>query len=91
MEIEHDPLKNLANIRERKISFNIMADFEWDSAITWEDRRKNYGELRFCALGLIGKRLHSAVFTYRENVLRIISLRKANKREQRRYKNGKEK
>lgn len=46
-----------------------------------EDRRKQYGERRFRALGPIGDRLHVVVFTARGANLRIISLRKANARE----------
>jgi uncharacterized DUF497 family protein len=40
---------------------------------------------RFIALGTIGERLFSMMFTVRGDVLRIISLRKANKREVRKY------
>jgi len=39
-------------------------------------------EERFIALGLIGERLHSLVFTVRGNAVRVISLRKANRREE---------
>ncbi len=49
------------------------------------DDREAYGELRFRAYGLIGGRLHMLVFTMRGNHLRAISLRKANKKEARRY------
>ena len=50
-----------------------------------EDFRKEYGERRFQALGLIGDRLHMMVFTPRANKAHVISLRKANKREVKRY------
>jgi uncharacterized DUF497 family protein len=46
-----------------------------------EDLRKDYGERRFQALGLIGDRLHMMVFTPRANKAHVISLRKPNKRE----------
>jgi uncharacterized DUF497 family protein len=49
------------------------------------DLRYAYGESRFQALGLIGGRLHMLVFTMRGDVLRVISLRKANPREVRRH------
>ena len=50
-----------------------------------EDLRKDYGERRFQALGLIGDRLHLMVFTPRANKAHVISLRRANKREVKRY------
>jgi len=50
-----------------------------------EDLRKDYGERRFQALGLIGNRLHVMVFTPWANKAHVISLRKANKREVKRY------
>lgn len=49
------------------------------------DRRKDYGELRFQALGFIEERLHMLVFTPRGADTHVISLRKANKREVNRY------
>lgn len=44
-----------------------------------------YGEARFIVLGYIVDRLYSMVFTVRGDMLRVISLRKANKREVKRY------
>ncbi len=85
MEIEFDPEKNDRNVRERGISFEQARDFEWDGALVWRDTRRDYSEERFIALGLIGERLHSLVFTARGDAVRIISLRKANRREELRY------
>jgi len=59
--------------------------FDWAGALILEDTRENYGERRFQALGLIGARLHMLVFTPRPDSVRIISLRKANRREVSRY------
>ena len=50
-----------------------------------EDLRRDYGERRFQALGLIGDRLHRMVFTPRADKAHVISLRNANKREVKRY------
>ena len=58
---------------------------DWATALIWEDKRKNYGEQRYCVLGFIRDRLHSVVFTPRGGKPRVISLRKANKREVKRY------
>jgi len=52
-----------------------------------EDVRNDYQEVRFQAIGFIGDRLHVLVFTPRGKVTRVISLRKANRREERHYAN----
>jgi len=83
--ITYDPDKNERNIRERGIPFDRAADFEWSSALAVEDKRKDYGEPRFQALGFIEERLHMLVFTPRGADTHVISLRKANKREVNRY------
>ena len=59
----------------------IEEGFDLATAKIWIDTRNDYGEERFIALGTIGERLFSLVFTVRGDALRIISLRKANKRE----------
>ncbi|MBU3694339.1 MAG: BrnT family toxin [Rhodocyclaceae bacterium] len=42
---------------------------------------RSYGELRIVAFGLMHGRLHMVCFTFIEGGIRVISLRKANKRE----------
>ena len=83
--ISFDPAKNERNIASRGISFLVAELFEWDTALIVEDLRKGYGETRFQALGLIAGRLHAMVFTPRAGKVHVISLRKANRREMRRY------
>ncbi|WLE96580.1 MAG: BrnT family toxin [Candidatus Electrothrix communis] len=85
MKIEYDPNKNRRNITKHGISFDLAERFEWDTALIWEDTRYNYGETRFCALGYIEIRMYHLVFTYRDDTVRVISLRKANKREIKHY------
>ncbi|MGD0959999.1 MAG: BrnT family toxin [Methylomonas sp.] len=85
MKIEFDPDKNDKNIRERGISFELAADFDLTTAFIWTDTRKDYGETRYIALGYISKRLFSLAFTVRGDVMKIISMRKANQREVRGY------
>jgi uncharacterized DUF497 family protein len=84
-DISFDPTKDERNIAERGISFSAAEDFEWSTALIAEDLRKDYGERRFQALGLIAGRLHAVVFTPRVGKVHVISLRKANGREVRRY------
>jgi len=84
-DISFDPAKNERNIASRGISFEVAEQFEWDTALIAEDLRKEYGERRFQAVGLIAGRLHAMVFTPRGGTVHVISLRKANRREMRRY------
>jgi uncharacterized DUF497 family protein len=67
------------------IDFTAAYRFEWDTARIDPDTRRDYGEQRFVALGRIGLRVHVLVFTPRGEVVRVISLRKANRREIRHY------
>ena len=53
--------------------------------MTWPDQRHEYGEYREIGLGYIGDRLFTVVFVDRGEERRIISLRKANRREEKIY------
>ncbi len=87
IKYEWNETKRAATLTERGIDFADMARFDWDSALVVTDDRKDYGEPRLRALGLIDGRLHAVVVTPRGDTLRIISLRKANKREQKLWEN----
>ena len=80
-----DVAKNKANIAKHGVSLALAADLEWESALIWEDQRRDYGETRMACIGYIGLRLHYVAFVERTDGLRIISLRKANSREVMRY------
>jgi hypothetical protein len=81
VEISFDPSKNDQNLSERQLSFTRVIDFDWGSALVKEDVRKNYPERRFIAIGYLDKRLHVLCFAETELGIRVISFRKANKRE----------
>ena len=83
--MDKDPWKERRNVVERGLSLDLAEQLDWATALIWEDRRKDYGERRYCVLGFIDDRLHSVVFTPRNGKPRVISLRKANKREVSRY------
>ncbi|WP_396429098.1 BrnT family toxin [Limnohabitans sp.] len=83
--IRFDPAKNASNIASRGLSFELVELMEWVTALMEEDTRKAYGERRFLVLGYIGERLHAMVFTPREGKVHVISLRKANSREVKKY------
>src|SRR5271154_2970821 len=89
MRITFDPAKNVRNISERSLSFDRVADLDWETAIAIEDDRKDYGERRLRGMALLGRRLHAAVITYRGDALHVISFRKANSREVKRYEDEK--
>ncbi|GAB1394793.1 BrnT family toxin [Rhodocyclaceae bacterium] len=81
MEISYDPDKNTRNIVERSLSFDRVADFDFDTAKLWQDTRRTYPENRFVAIGYLDGRLHVLVFSETEHGIRVISFRKANARE----------
>jgi len=85
MNYEWDKDKNATNQAKHGVNFNQAKDFEWDSAMVLTDNRRDYGETRYCAFGYIGNRLYCLIFTSKDADIRVISLRKANKREVKRY------
>ena len=85
MEITFDPAKNQRNIELRGLPFERAADFEFETALTWLDQRKEYGEDRWIALGHLGERPHVLCYLEKPKGIRVISLRKANEREGRIY------
>jgi uncharacterized protein len=80
-----DEEKRAANLRNHGIDFAAASDFDWETALEFEDTRRNYGERRLVAYGKIASRLYVMVWTPRDETVRIISLRKANAREIDRY------
>ena len=89
MDITYDSAKNERNIRERGLSFDRAADFDFAMAIFWADTRRDYREVRQLGLGYLDNRLHVICFTEVTGGIRVISLRRANSREARRYENAK--
>ncbi|MGH8568489.1 MAG: BrnT family toxin, partial [Gammaproteobacteria bacterium] len=83
MKIDFDRAKSAANARDRGLSFECAADFEWADAVVIEDVRNLYPEPRFVAVGYLDNRLHVLCFTPREGGIRVISFRRANQRERR--------
>jgi hypothetical protein len=85
MKIEFYPAKNNKNIRERDLSFELVSDLDWASSITHEDIRKVYPERRFITLAYLNERLHVVCYALIADGIRVISFRKANKRERKNY------
>lgn len=86
MKLEFDAAKSYKNAIERGLPFSEARQFDFDTAIRVEDTRKDYNEQRIVAYGFIGTRLHVLCFKPIAPLhIRVISLRKANKREEKFY------
>ena len=83
--VDFDPAKDLANRGKHGLSLAEASGMDWDAANIVPDKRFDYGELRSQAYGMLHGRLHVVAFTRRGGRLRIISVRRANAREIRRY------
>jgi uncharacterized protein len=85
MDIEWDAEKDAANRAKHGVSLAEAAALDWNVGLTTQDVRKYYGEMRHIRYALLNGRLHSCVFTDRTGAIRIISLRKSNRREIKKY------
>ncbi len=84
-----DPLKLAINVRKHTVWFEEARHFDWSLAWVVADHRHRYPETRFRATSYIGNRIYVMVFCLRETSVRLISLRKANLREIKRYAQAK--
>jgi len=80
-----DDAKCQTILAKHGVDFADIEQFQWDSAITELDDRYDYGEAREIGLGLIGDRVYYVAYTRSGEAARIISLRKANGREVRKW------
>ena len=85
MDVTYDPAKNKRNIRERGLSFDRSSEFDFETAFYFVDSRKEYREIRRVAVGYLDRRLHVLCFVTTKEGIRVISFRKANTREARKY------
>lgn len=89
MRISYDSAKNQRNVRDRGLSFDSAAEFDFEDALYAVDERQDYGETRYIAVGMLGVRLHVLCFAETPDGIRVISFRKANTREVNRYAQAK--
>lgn len=85
MQITFDPVKDAANIAKHGVSLADAVVLEWDTLMVEPDARCDYGENRMIGYAIAGNRLYCVVYVDRGALRRIMSLRKANPREVRRY------
>ena len=86
MEIEWDENKNLSNADKHGLRFEDARLVFAGHCLTFKDDRFDYGEERLITLGELAGRVVVIVHTPRGDATRIISMRKANEREKRFYK-----
>jgi uncharacterized protein len=85
VRVEWDEAKREENVHKHGIDFvGIETLFEGITA-TIEDDRLDYGEQRFVTFGLMEGRVVAVVHTEQSDTIRIISIRKATKREEQSY------
>jgi hypothetical protein len=85
VKIEFDPAKSARNAKGRGLPFELAAQLDWSVARVRPDDRRDYGEERYFALVPMSGRLYAVCYCIRGNARRIISFRKANKREEQAY------
>jgi uncharacterized DUF497 family protein len=85
MRIEFDPTKDVSNQLKHGVSLAMAAELDWDAAWVWVDKRVDYNEMRMIALAPKTDILYCVAFVDRGDVRRIISLRRANRREVKHY------
>lgn len=85
MQIEFDPVKDASNREKHGVSLSVAGELDWESALGWLDNRFEYSETRMVALVPRSDILYYVAFVDRAEARRIISLRRANRREVKYY------
>ena len=85
MQIEFDAVTRAATLKARGLDMARAGEVFAGATLTVEDDRRDYGEDRFITVGFLGDSMVVVVWTPRKVGARIISMRKANDREQRLY------
>lgn len=85
MRIVFDPRKDESNSAKHGVSLALAAELDWEEALVWLDDRREYGEMRMVALVPQATILYYVAFVDRGTVRRVISLRRANRREVKHY------
>ena len=85
-DFEWDDVKAVANEAKHGATFEMARDaFDDHFAVSWHDDSEDYGEDRYCLLGMVNDRLIFVSYTLRDDRNRIISARGARPYEHRRY------
>ncbi len=83
---EWDEQKNRINLQKHGLAFDdIVGVFSTDDCLVLEDKRKSYGEVRFILIAPFKGTYVHVTFTRRAGSIRLISARRASKRERQAY------
>ena len=85
MRFEFGPGKDRANQAKHGVSLVLAVELDWEAALVWVDGPFEYSETRMIALAPRTGILYCVAFVDRGEVRRIISLRRANRREVKHY------
>ena len=85
IEYEWDEQNNLLNIEKHGLSFELAAEVFTETHLTRQNARFDYGEDRYLTTGSLKERIVTVAHTLRNEAIRIVSMRKANEREQKIY------
>ena len=85
MRFEWDEAKRRINLRKHGIDFVDVHEVFHGTTVTIEDTRFDYGETRYVTLGLLKGRVAVVAHTEQDDVIRILSVRKATKYEEASY------
>ena len=85
MHFTCDPNKSRANFSKHGIVLEFAQYLDWTKSLIWADERQNYNETRMRGLVPLDGKFYFLVYVLRNGSTRCISLRKANKREAKRY------
>ena len=88
MEFEWDPARHERNLRERHIGLDAAALIFRGAVISWQDMRRDYGEVRMIGIGEANGEVLRVVFTVRGNVVRIITAWRAGRKDRQRWQTG---
>jgi uncharacterized protein len=85
VKFDWDPRKARKNKARHGVPLELVRSFDFDNAKIVEDDDIDYGETRLIGVGFIQDRVYVVVFVERGDVVRVISLRKADRKEAEEY------
>jgi uncharacterized DUF497 family protein len=85
MRVVFDPEKRARTLAERGLDMARAGELFAGAHLTFPDARRDYGEERWVTVGDVGGSLVVVIWTPRGGDMRVISMRKANERERKRY------
>jgi uncharacterized protein len=85
VRVEFDQAKDAANQLKHGVSLSMAGELDWEAALVWVDDRFEYSEIRMIALAPKSEILYYVAFVDHDEVRRVISLRRATRREVKYY------